>query len=90
MVKAIWLCGELFHTPAGAAYADIPSMTIGKTWPIRSHRFRNSLRRRHYEATGEAASAAAIRSALDILEARAQFDGSDGVVMKMLSVCMTR
>jgi hypothetical protein len=38
------------------------------------------LRRCHYEATGEAASPAAIRSALDLLEARAQFDGPERAV----------
>jgi hypothetical protein len=46
-----------------------------ETWPIRGTRFRSWLRRRHYEATGEAPSAEAIRSALDLFEARAQFDG---------------
>jgi hypothetical protein len=65
-------CGELFHTPAGAAYADIPLTDHRETWPIRSKRFRSWLPRCHYEATGEAASPAAIRSALDLLEARAQ------------------
>jgi hypothetical protein len=35
------------------------------------------LRRRYYQATGDAASAAEIRSALDLLEARAQFDGPE-------------
>ncbi len=51
-----------------------------ETWPIRSTRFRNWLRRCYYEATGEAASAAAIRSALDLCEARAQFDGRERAV----------
>jgi hypothetical protein len=37
-------------------------------------------RRRHYEATGEALNAAAIRSALDLLEARAQFDAPEQTV----------
>ena len=38
------------------------------------------LQRRYYEATGEAPSAAAIRSTLDLLEARAQFDGPERTV----------
>src|SRR5262249_4916177 len=37
-------------------------------------------RRRYYEATGGAASAAEIRSALDLLEARAQFDGPERAI----------
>jgi hypothetical protein len=36
--------------------------------------------RGHYEATGEAATAAEIRSALDLLEARAQFVGPERTV----------
>jgi hypothetical protein len=34
----------------------------------------------YYEATGEAGSAAEIRSTLDLLEARAQFDGPERTV----------
>jgi hypothetical protein len=80
MLNTITPWGELFHTPTGAAYADIPVDCHRETWPIRSQRFRNWLRRCHYEATGEAASAAAVRSALDLCEARAQFDGPERTV----------
>ena len=73
-------CGDLFHTAAGTPYADIPVNEHRETWPIRSKRFRNWLRKCHYEATGQAPSAAAIRSALDLLEARAQFDGPECAV----------
>jgi hypothetical protein len=71
---------QLFHTPAGTAFADIPVNEHRETWPIRSKRFCSWLRRCHYESTGEAASPAAIRSALDLLEARAQFDGRERAV----------
>ena len=80
MLTEIALCGDLFHTAAGTAFADILVNDHRETWPIRSKRFRSWLRRCHYEATGEAASAAAIRSALDLLEARAQFDGPERAV----------
>jgi hypothetical protein len=80
MLSEFGQCGELFHTPAGTAYADIPVKRHRETWPIRSKRFRTWLRRCHYESTGEAASPAAIRSALDLLEARAQFDGLERAV----------
>src|SRR5262249_31087254 len=73
-------CEELFHTATGSAFADIVVDGHRETWPIRSKRFRGWLRRRHYQATGDAASAAEIRSALDLLEARAQFDGPERVV----------
>jgi hypothetical protein len=73
-------CEELFHTAAGSAFADITVDDHRETWPIRSKRFRGWLRRRYYQATGGAASAAEIRSALDLFEARAQFDGPERAV----------
>lgn len=45
-----------------------------ETWPVRSIRMRSWLRRMYYEATGAAAGAGAINSALDLVEARAQFE----------------
>ena len=69
-----------FTRTAGTAYADIPVNEHRETWPIRSKRFRSWLRRCHYETTGEAASPAIVRSALDLLEARAQFDGPERAV----------
>jgi hypothetical protein len=68
------LTGELFHTAAGTAFADVAIHGRRETWPIHSNRLRAWLRRRHYEATGTALDAAAIRSTLDLLEARALFD----------------
>jgi hypothetical protein len=80
MLPEFGRCGELFQTPSGTAFADIPVNEHRETWPLRSKRFRSWLRRCHYEATGEAASAAAIRSALDLVEVRAQFDGPERAV----------
>src|SRR5947209_4205804 len=80
MLTYIGACDDLFHTAAGTAFADIMIDGHRETWPIRSKRFRAWLRRCYYQATGEAASAAAIRSALDLLEARAQFDGPERAV----------
>jgi hypothetical protein len=71
---------SLFHDANGVAFADL---TIGghrETWPIRSRHFRHWLRRQYYEKYGIAASAETIRSALDLLEARAQFDAPERAV----------
>src|SRR5436190_3236898 len=67
-------CVSLFHTAAGVAYVDLEVEQHRETWPIRSKQFRAWLRRRHYVRTGQAMCPTAIRSILDLLEARAQFD----------------
>jgi hypothetical protein len=80
MLRNIVQCEELFHTASGTAFADAIIGGHRETWPIRSKRFRAFLKRSYYQATGEAASAAEIRSTLDLLEARAQFDGAQRAV----------
>jgi hypothetical protein len=71
---------ELFHTAAGIAFADLVIDGHRETWPIRSTRFRSWLRRCYYEATHSAPSADAIRSTLDLLDARAQFDAPERAI----------
>jgi hypothetical protein len=71
---------SLFHSPDGTAFADLPIDSHRETWPIRSRQFRHWLRRRYYQETGIAASAEAIRSTVDLLEARAQFDAPERTV----------
>jgi hypothetical protein len=80
MVNEMTLCEEVFHTASGVAYADFITDGHRETWPIRSKRFRTWLRRCYYRATGAAASATVIGSALDLLEARAQFDAPERAV----------
>ena len=45
MLTAIGLSGELFHSAAGTAFADIPVNGHRETWPIRSKRLHSWLRR---------------------------------------------
>src|SRR5262249_50610169 len=71
------VCEELFHTPNGIAFADLLTDGHRETWPIRSKRFRTWLRRCYYYATGTPPTAAMMASALDLLEARAQFDAPE-------------
>jgi hypothetical protein len=71
---------SLFHDPNGTAFADLEIDGHRETWPIRSRQFRHWLRRRCYEETGSAASTETIRSAVDLLEARAQFDAPERTV----------
>src|SRR5262249_9334909 len=71
---------EFFHTAEGTGFVDLLISGNRESWPIRSKRFRTWLRRRHYETTRTAASAAAINSALDLFEAQAQFEGPERAV----------
>src|SRR6516165_1474856 len=80
MLKEVMLSEELFHTAGGVAYADFIAGGRRESWPIRSKQFRIWLRRCYYHATGAAASSAAIGAALDLLEARAQFDSPERTV----------
>src|SRR4051812_37449177 len=66
---------ELFHSADGTAFADLMIDEHRETWPVRGIRVRSWLRRKYYQATGTAAGAGAISAALDLLEARAQFEG---------------
>src|SRR4029450_12630965 len=74
MLTQISVCSELSDTATGTAFADLLVDGHRETWPIRSKRFRGWLRRRYYQATGDALGGKAIFSEIDLLEARAQFD----------------
>jgi len=80
MFEKMALCEEVFHTASGVAFADFVKDSHRETWPIRSKRFRTWLRRCYYQANGAAPSGSAIASALDLLEARAQFDAPQRAV----------
>jgi hypothetical protein len=71
MLTELAQCGELYHTPAGTAYADIPVNDHQETWPVRSKTFSDLVAAVPLRSEREAASPAAIRSALELLAARA-------------------
>ena len=75
---------ELFHTPDGTGYAIIPiSDSAGdhlETWPIRSRGFRRWLAREFFTENKSAPNSDAIQSALNVIEARAHFDGRERAV----------
>jgi len=71
---------SLFHDPNGTAFADLEIDGHRETWPIRSRQLRHWLRRRYYEENGNAAGVETIRSAIDLLESRAQFDAPERTV----------
>jgi hypothetical protein len=71
---------SLFHTPTSTAFIDLEIQGHRETWPVRGKQLRAWLRRRYYEQTGGALAGEAIRSMLDLLEARAQFDAPERTV----------
>nr|QIO37294.1 hypothetical protein HAP40_19310 [Bradyrhizobium sp. 1(2017)] len=64
---------ELFHAPEGTGYADIDINSHRETWPIRSRGFRRWLTRRFFDEVGGAPSSEAMQSALNLIEAKADF-----------------
>ena len=73
---------ELFHTPDGTGFADIDVEGHRETWPVRSRSFRRWLVHRFFaETSGGAPSSEALRSALDVIEAKAtHFDAPERIV----------
>lgn len=68
---------SLFHSPDGIGYADIRISGHRQTWQISSKGFRRWLVRRFHKATGEALGSESLRSALNVIEATAQFDAPE-------------
>ena len=75
LLIAIAGTADLFHTPAGDAYATMPVDGHAETWPLRSRGFTGWLRRAFYRAQGRPPNAQALTDALSFLEAQAQFEG---------------
>ena len=71
---------ELFHAPDRNGFADIDIDGHRETWPIRSKGFRRWLAHRFFEETQGAPSSEALQSALNVIEARADFDAPECIV----------
>ena len=71
---------DLFHTPAGDAYADVMVDHHRETYRVRSKAFRSWLSFRFFEAREGAPSSEAMSAALGVIEARALFSGPEHTV----------
>ena len=67
----------LFHAPDGTAYAYLTIKDHRETWPVRSKGFKRWLSRRFYEDTDGAPYSEALQSALNVIEAKAHYDGPE-------------
>ena len=65
---------ELFHSSDGTGFARMMISGHRETWSLRSHSFRRYLVRRYYENETSTPNSQALKDAIELLEARAQFD----------------
>jgi hypothetical protein len=71
---------KLFHAPDGTGFADLDINGHRETWPIRTKGFRRWLARCYFEATGGAPNSEALQSALNVIEAKANFDAPERII----------
>ena len=74
MLSNLAVSAELFHTADGTAFADLTIDGHRETWPVRSIRFVPGCGENITKPQVPPRRLGAISSALDLLEARAQFD----------------
>jgi hypothetical protein len=68
---------ELFHDAEEVTYARIEVDGHKETWPLRSKKFKNWLKRRYYAEFKKVPNNQATQDALGVLEGKAQFDGPE-------------
>jgi hypothetical protein len=68
---------ELFHSPDRTGFARMPIKGHRETWPLKSRSFRRYVVRRFYDNEGIAPNAQALKDAIEVFEARAQFEGKE-------------
>ncbi len=66
---------EFFSSPDQVSYVTFLVGQHSETWPVKSKTFRLWLTHRFYEAKSKPPSSQALRSTLEFLEAKAQFEG---------------
>ena len=71
---------ELFHDPDQHGWASIRVDGHFENRPVRSRPFQLFLLRTYYQETGKSPGAQAIRATLDLLEAKALFDGEESLI----------
>lgn len=68
---------ELWHTPGRIAYATILVGVHKESWPIRSMVFKQFLAKQFFDDHGKAMNSEAISAAVNLLEAKALFEGEE-------------
>ena len=81
---------ELFHTPDGKEFADVPVDGHRETWSLSSRGFRRWLKRKFYERTEGAPNSDAMSTAIGVIEAMAHHDGPEREVQLRIAHCGCR
>lgn len=68
---------ELWHTPAKDAFVTFPVGEHSETWPVKSQTFKRYIAKQFFEAEGKAMNSDALSSAVNLIEAKALFDGDE-------------
>jgi len=68
---------ELFHDDLGDGFARVPVREHREVWRCRSKDFRRWLARRFWESEQKAPNPDALNAALNVIEAKARFDGEE-------------
>jgi len=71
---------ELWHTPAKEAYATILVDNHKENWPVRSQTFKRFLAKQFFDEQGEAMNSEAVAAVVNLLEAKALFEGDEHLV----------
>jgi hypothetical protein len=88
IVRVALANAELFHTAQGEAFADIRVDGHRATWAVRDRNFKLWLLREYYLDTSSAPNSDAMRTALDLLEAKARFEGDERTVaVRIAGIC---
>src|SRR5262249_16929644 len=76
---------ELYHTPSTEAYATMVVDNHKENWPVRSQMFKRFVAKQFYDAHGKAINSEALAAALNLLEAKALFEGEERTVSVRLA-----
>ena len=66
---------ELFHTENKTAYGNVTIDSHRETYPVRSRQFKHYLIKLYYEALESAPSSESVNAAINVIEAKAIFNG---------------
>lgn len=80
LIRLAETSAQLFRDCASIGYADVRIDGHRETWRVGSRGFRLWLTQKYYRARGGAPNATAMQAALNVIEARAQFDSVERAV----------